>query len=437
MKYAVVDIETTGLYHQGHGITEVAVVHFDGRKSELVFSSLINPGRDIPQGIRHLTGIENSTVSGAPQFEEVMDAIREALEDRVFVAHNVNFDYNFLKAAFEKQGSPFQYKRFCTMRYSRQLLPKLGSHSLKSVCNALDVKNSNTHRAAGDALATSEILRKLNRMDSENILVGLLNSRSRNTILPPAITREEIDALPASPGVYYFYDVHQKPIYIGKAKNVKRRVLSHFTASSSSRKKQVFQRQVERIEHTPTLTEYEASLLEDAEIKKWWPVLNRAQKIRVSAFAVIPYQARSGKTRLGILETRERSDALAWFDSYQSAKVWLYRGLLDYGIDPAIAGFYSPEKFEIALAETRLTDFIQTQQKMLRASFLIRCTDHKTKGFGVGILNGKYKGFGHFEVGRQSRDEVEANLHLAPDSLVAKSVIRKMLSDENYEILTL
>lgn len=433
MNYAIVDIETTGLYHQDHGITEIAVVHFDGEKAELAFHSLVNPGRSIPGHISHLTGLRNANVENAPYFNEILEPLAHALQDRVFVAHNVNFDYNFLRAAFKSVGLPFNYQRLCTMRMARKLLPELHSHRLETVTAALKIDNSDSHRAAGDALATADLFKKLIGMDQVGALEELLRKNNRTAILPPGVSVESVENLPLSSGVYYFYSDRTHPIYIGKAKNLKRRVLSHFTASSSTGTKQIFQREVKRIDFKTTDNEYEALLLEDAEIKKWWPKYNRAQKERVLGFAVIPFDNRLGKTRFGILKSRERSDALGWFNSYHTAKVWLYRELVSHEIDPKLAGLHCPEDFPTEGMEARVEEFILMHRAAANESFVILSNTGKKDRFGVAVLNGKYKGFGHFNGSENSFEKIELKLHAAPDSMVAKSIIGRMLTDEKFE----
>ncbi len=433
MNYAIVDIETTGLYHQDHGITEIAVVHFDGESAELVFHSLINPGRSIPGHISHLTGLRNANVEDAPFFNEILEPLARSLKDRVFVAHNVNFDFNFLKAAFTMCGLPFNYQRLCTMRMARKLLPELRSHRLEALTSALKIDNPDSHRAAGDALATANLLKKLIEMDQQELLKELLRKNNRTAILPPGVSVDSVENLPSTAGVYYFYSDRTHPIYIGKAKNLKRRVLSHFTASSSTSMKQIFQREVRRIDFKTTANEYEALLLEDSEIKKWWPKYNRAQKEKVSGFAVIPFDNRIGETRFGILKSRERSDALAWFNSYHTAKVWLYRELVSHEIDPKYAGFFSPESFPEERVEERIEEFILMQRAAANESYVILSNIGKNNRFGVAVLSGKYRGFGHFNGSERTYEKIEPKLHAAPDSMVAKSIIGRMLIDEKYE----
>lgn len=439
MKFAIVDIETTGLYHQGHGITEIAVLHSDGQRHEMVFHALLNPGKSIPSGITHLTGISDQTVFDAPDFESIANELAEALKGRIFVAHNVNFDYNFLKAAFENLTMPFKYQRLCTMRYSRKLLKESKSHKLKSVCLALNIENTDEHRAGGDAFAAAEILRRLIERDDSNILESLLKQNRGHAILPPQIEEGIVNELPNNAGVYYFYGADTKPIYIGKAKNLKRRVLSHFTASGSTGKKQIFQREITRIEYREAANEYEAQLHEDAEIKKYWPVYNTAQKNRVAAFAVIPYEDRVGKTRFGIVKSKDRSDAIGWFNSQHQAKIWLYRALIDNEINPERAGMYRSEDLDYKENETddNIDVFIKEKKAELNNSYLLVENSKDKNQFGVAVIDGKYRGYGHFDSTHIDLTIIDSVIAKAPDSPAAKAVIRKMLNDDKIEKIEL
>ena len=95
--YAIVDIETTGGHASANGITEIAIILHDGNKITRKYETLINPQRNIPIYISALTGISNEMVARAPLFSEVAAEIFSLLQGRIFVAHNVNFDFSFLK----------------------------------------------------------------------------------------------------------------------------------------------------------------------------------------------------------------------------------------------------------------------------------------------------------------------------------------------------
>jgi DNA polymerase III subunit epsilon len=160
LPYAVVDVETTGMRARGDDrITEIAVVHVDGGERRVAFESLVDPGRPIPPFITRLTGISDATVRGAPRFAEVADRVRAALTGRVFVAHNARFDLSFVRAELERAGDAvFRPPLLCTVRLSRALVPELSRRNLDAVIAWFGVTTDRRHRAAGDAIATAEVL---------------------------------------------------------------------------------------------------------------------------------------------------------------------------------------------------------------------------------------------------------------------------------------
>src|SRR6185503_15210245 len=128
--YAIVDIETTGSYASANGITEVAIHVFDGNNVTKKFESLINPRQPIPRYIQAFTGISDEMVSTAPVFEDIADKIFELLNENIFIAHNVNFDYSFLKSHLLRTGYDLRSKKLCTVRLSRRIFPGFPSYSL-------------------------------------------------------------------------------------------------------------------------------------------------------------------------------------------------------------------------------------------------------------------------------------------------------------------
>lgn len=123
MLYAIVDIETTGGHASANGITEVAIYVHDGQRITDSYQTLINPGQDIPYYITGLTGISNAMVKSAPHFWEVADRIYDMLYGKIFIAHNVNFDYSFLKSELAACGYDLTSNKLCTVRLARKIFP--------------------------------------------------------------------------------------------------------------------------------------------------------------------------------------------------------------------------------------------------------------------------------------------------------------------------
>jgi len=276
--YAIVDIETTGSYAANNGITELAIVLHDGKNIVRRFETLVNPMMSIPRYIQALTGITDEMTARAPLFEEIASTVFECLEDAVFIAHNVNFDYSFLKFQLAACGHDLNSKKLCTVRLGRKVFPGMPSYSLGNLCRQLNILVSNRHRAGCDADATVKLLELILANDTQGHVQAMLKGKNKEQYLPSNLPADQIDQLPYTPGVYYFHDQKGKVIYVGKAKNVKSRVRSHFSNNNPNNQKQEFLRNIYSITWQDCGTELMAYLLECIEIKRLWPKYNRSLK---------------------------------------------------------------------------------------------------------------------------------------------------------------
>lgn len=169
--YAIVDIETTGESHKTGKITEIAIYIHDGEKIIDSFVSLINPECFIPEYITQLTGIDNQMVASSPKFYELARKIIEITENKIFVAHNVNFDYNFIQKEFKELGYEYSRQKLCTVKLSRKYLPGFRSYSLGKLCDKLNIEINGRHRAGGDAYATAKLLELIIQKHVQNKLL--------------------------------------------------------------------------------------------------------------------------------------------------------------------------------------------------------------------------------------------------------------------------
>jgi DNA polymerase-3 subunit epsilon len=303
--YAIVDIETTGGHASANGITEIAVFLYDGKEITQHYQTLVNPGIPIPYYIESLTGISNSMVAAAPPFEAIAPLLYDLLKDRIFVAHNVNFDYSFIKHQLGNAGYDLQCKKLCTVRLGRKIFPGLKSYSLGNICRHFSIPINGRHRAGGDAEATTQLFGLLLANDTEKLIAAALKVGSKEQFLPPNLPPEQVKTLPDRPGVYYFHDHKGKIVYVGKAKDLKKRVNSHFTGHSASRQRQNFLRTIHSITHQETATELMACILESVEIKRLWPVFNYAQKRVEFRYGFYLFEDQQGYLRLAIEKKRK------------------------------------------------------------------------------------------------------------------------------------
>lgn len=334
--YAIVDIETTGGYASANGITEICIHVFDGNKIVDSFHSLINPKQPIPRYIQAMTGITDAMVEGAPVFDDLAEKIYQTLENRVFVAHNVNFDYSFVKAQLAQTGYNLNTRKLCTVRLSRKLMPGLPSYSLGKLCQSLDIHISDRHRAFGDAEATVKVFKLLLDQDSEQFISKSLLRNSKEQALPPNVPKDHFDQLPYTPGVYYFRNEKGKIIYVGKAKNIRYRVNSHFSNNSESRQKQNFLRHTHAISFQPCATELMAHILESTEIKKLWPIFNYSQKRAENVYGIFLYEDQNGYYRLAIEKNKRQLKAVHSFHYLTDGHAILRKLIKEFELCPRL-----------------------------------------------------------------------------------------------------
>jgi DNA polymerase III subunit epsilon len=332
MLYAVVDIETTGSFAAANGITEIAIVIHDGEKVINFYQSLVNPQVPIPYFIQRLTGIDNKMVAKAPVFEEIAGQVFELLQDKIFVAHNVNFDYSFVKHHLLSAGYDLDTKKLCTVRLARKVLPGLNGYSLSKLTAKLGINHGEHHRAGGDALATADLLTMIIEKDTDNVIAGMLKGRNSEQYLPPHLPIEQLEQLPSTAGVYYFYNATGKTIYVGKAKNIRRRVKSHFSNNKINRQKQDFLRETHRISYKECATELMAHVLESAEIRRLWPVHNRSQRGFLPQFGLFMYEDMQGYTRFTVEKNKRSFKPIYTFNTITEGHMRLRSLIAEFGL---------------------------------------------------------------------------------------------------------
>lgn len=336
--YAIVDIETTGGYAANHRITEIAIFYHDGIQITDTFHTLINPGRNIPYYITGLTGISTEMVFSAPSFKDVAAEIHKKLDGKVFVAHNAHFDYSFLKKEFEEAGIQWQSKKLCTVRLSRKIIPGLRSYSLGSLAESLGIAIANRHRAGGDAAATVKIFDQLLQRDRDSHILKALKKNSGETILPPNLSKQEFDNLPAKCGVYYFHDARGNVIYVGKAINIKKRIAGHFTGEAREWSRSKIRNEIHHISYELTGNELIALILESQEIRKLWPKYNQAQKYRGEEWGIYDYEDRNGYLRFCVNLVSRGTRPLMRFSTKGDAWNFLWQKVREFSLCPKLCG---------------------------------------------------------------------------------------------------
>jgi DNA polymerase-3 subunit epsilon len=275
-------------------------------------------------------------VTDAPYFADIAPFIYEWLKDSVFVAHNVNFDYSFINHQLKACGFDLNAKKLCTVRLSRKVFPGAPGYSLGKICRHLDIDISNRHRAGGDADATVSLFEKIIAAGGPEHIRTMLKGKNKEQYLPVHLAIDQVERLPETPGVYYFLDGKGKVIYVGKAKNIRRRVSSHFSNNKPNRQKQEFLRNIHSITHETTGTELMAFVLEWVEIRRLWPVYNRSLKRFEQTYGLYVFEDLNGYLRLAIEKRRRQIQPIYSFNLMTEGQTLLWKLMREWNLCPKL-----------------------------------------------------------------------------------------------------
>lgn len=340
---AIVDVETTGTSPAYHRIIEVAVLRVERGTIVRQFHSLVNPDRFISPFIEQITGITNDDVARAPRFEQIAGRLQRILKDATFVAHNAGFDRGFLQNEFARVGVRFSPRVLCTVRLSRKLFPHHRRHDLSTIIERHGLECTNRHRAMGDAQAVYQFLNRLREDLGEERVGSASAAVMRSRALPPELDRSDVDRLPESAGVYLFHGAAGETLYVGQSRNIKARVLAHFSAS---REREMCQ-QVARVEARPTAGELGALLLELHLIKDLHPIHNQVARSKKPLIVARRRTSRDGYDRLvfsggDCIRPSDASSVMAVFKSRPQATRWLMDAAKVYRLCHKYLGLENP-----------------------------------------------------------------------------------------------
>lgn len=279
-----VDIETTGGSARTSRVLEVAAIRVEPDGTTREFSTLIDPQTRVPSNITRITGITSGDIVGAPFFNDIADELSDILSGAVFIAHNVRFDYSFLKMEFAAVGIDFSPKLLCTVRLSRALYRLEKGHSLAKLIERHEIPVLDRHRALADAHAIKYFAELAFGQHGKDTFNQMVERQLRTQYLPPNLDVEELESVGNVPGVYIFKDDVGQPMYVGKSVTLKNRILSHFRDTSAREVK--ISQTVHHVETIPTGSELAALVLESKLVKELQPLFNR-QLRRVSRYAML------------------------------------------------------------------------------------------------------------------------------------------------------
>ncbi|MFD2909337.1 exonuclease domain-containing protein [Flavobacterium ardleyense] len=451
--YAILDIETTGGQFNEEGITEIAIYKYDGHEVVDQFISLVNPEKPIQPFVVKLTGINNAMLRSAPKFFEVAKRIIEMTEGCVIVAHNASFDYRILKTEFRRLGFDFKKQTLCTVELSKKLIPEQESYSLGKLVRALGIPMADRHRANGDAMATVKLFKLLLSKDLEKEIVkSFIKTEIKSGMSPKLL--DIVENLPSKVGIYYIHNEKGDLIYIGKSRNIKKRVNQHFTGTSSRSKK--IQNEVYAVTFEETGSELIALLKESEEIKVNKPIYNKAQRKSIFPYALYQHKTEAGYIALSVDKADGRKKEITAFTSLQEGKNALFRITEKYNLCQKINGLYETKNdcFQYKIEEChgaciskeapatyneRVLEFID-KNSFDKSNMIVidkgRTYDERS---AILIENGVYKGYCFYALNYQvSNIEILRNIIISmQNNRDTKTIIQSyMRKNKMHKIIT-
>ncbi|MEN9655473.1 MAG: hypothetical protein RL311_381 [Bacteroidota bacterium] len=379
------------------------------------FISLVNPEIPIQPFVVKLTGINNAMLRSAPKFFEVAKRIIEITSDCIIVAHNASFDYRILRTEFKRLGYDFQAKTLCTVELSKKLIPEQPSYSLGKLVRALGIPMADRHRASGDAMATTKLFKMLLEKDVEKqILNDFIKQEIQKGIAPKLL--DIVEHLPSKTGIYYIHNEKGNLIYIGKSRNIKKRINQHFTGTSTKSKK--IQREVFTVTCEETGSELIALLKESEEIKINKPIYNRAQRKSIFEWALYSEKDTNGYLNLRLQKADGRKKEITSFTTLQEGKNALFRITEKYHLCQKLTGLYQTNSdcFQYKIKECdgacigkilpeeynkRVQKFIAENSFENKNIVLLDRGRNINERSAVLIENGIYKGYAFYDLNYQ------------------------------------
>ena len=282
-----VDIETSGGSWRNSRVIEVAAIRYENGEVIGQFQTLINPGTSIPYYITQITGLADGDVALSPQFAEIAPELFEFMQGAVFIAHNVRFDYSFLKAEFAACGYDLKPRLLCTVRLSRALYAQHKGHSLQKLIERHDIATDARHRAMADARAILDFSQIAHSEHGQELFDAAVAKQLKTQSMPSHLDETVVETIPNKPGVYVFEDEAGQPVYVGKSVTLKKRIQSHFSSDIMFVKEMKIAQNTHNVRVIETDNELEALLLESTMVKQLLPVYNHQLRRTTSHSALI------------------------------------------------------------------------------------------------------------------------------------------------------
>jgi DNA polymerase-3 subunit epsilon len=415
---AIIDVETTGASPVYDRILEIAIIRIEQGKVTETFTSVIDPEKHIPDTIMSLTGITEGELKRAPTFSDISHDVHNLIAGCILVAHNVRFDYGFVKNEFKRLGVKYTAECFCTVKLSRALFPEYSKHDLSTIIDRFDFDCPARHRALADARVLVDFLNYCQSTFPIDTLQQTVAKILKRSFLPVGVPTQVIEALPKRAGVYIFYGENGEKLYIGKSINIYSRVLSHFSDDHRSGKEMRLAQEVRDIETVETPGELSALLMESHLIKKDQPLYNRMLR-RTQKLVVLTEQINDLGYKEALLSRLDPQEVdvldkiIAIFKTKGQAAQWLRDQTIEHALCPRLLGLETTKQcFNYQLGKcngactgiekpevynTRF-DLAFSQRKLKAWPFSgpILITENSEKNSGVGFIVNDWRLEGSF-----------------------------------------
>jgi DNA polymerase-3 subunit epsilon len=434
--YAVIDVETTGGSPATDRIIEVAVIVYDGEREVDRFATLVNPLRPIDPYVTRLTGITQDMVSMAPLFEHIHQRILDLTHEAVFVAHNVKFDFGMIRQEFRRLGIDFYRKQLDTVNLSRKVLPGFTSYSLGNICNSIGIEITDRHRALGDAEATVRLLEMILSKHGVNKYIEIeLNHGIDVDLLPPYLSKAEIEKLPEDAGVFYYKDEVGRVLFLDGVKNIRKKVISQFSSPSDSPERKRMFELMRTIDYELSGNELIAKLVAYRELKKQLPEFNKKPKLHPFTHAIFLARDENGFNQLKIHPVDwPNGEAVLKFTSKASANKVLSKIIRENNLYNWFA--VRSKMKEKGIDQKALKNYNQAMERTARRYlyrqsnfFLIAEGIHPDEHSAIWVENNEYRGFGYFnpELTEATPDNLREVIKFDEDDFEVQKLIRTQL----------
>lgn len=284
--FVVVDLETTGNRADDGGVTEIGAIRLEGLREVGRFESLVNPGRPIPSFVTKLTGISDSMVAGAPPLADVIGGFAEFAQGAVLVAHNAAFDARLLDYACRRWlGRPLGLPALCTVKLAQRLMPEQRRTSLEALSEHFGLGDGKRHRAMADAERTVDLLARFVPMLQERgaSSVHHIIEAQEDPVSPRRleihVRQTDLEELPEGPGVYRLIGREEEALFVGRANNLRERVLQYFLDIDHMSDRQLgMVSKTYEVSFTPCGSALEAALIEATDVHRLEPSYNRGDR---------------------------------------------------------------------------------------------------------------------------------------------------------------